>query len=202
MGKLNQFNISQLCLNINNSNEKYLHSITNNVKDIVDWFNEYWISNFSKQIAEEIYQNLNIYTRDITNIFNDLDDKYKRLVNDYNRNPKNTTQIYYKGFYISKPNINNLTYLNKTLPDGKVGSLPKQTNMQYPINTIKTMVENITSILNSAIVNSDILTYFERKTLKWSITKAEIKLKDSLNEILKIIIEKEMLKPNNSNLNY
>ena len=188
---MKQNKLSRLCNIMNDMESQYLFCLQYGINDIVNWFNTYWISTASKQIADELRQYLNSYTKEISKTFNDLNNKIKKEVILYNRNPEIKRNIYYKGFSISKPyNINDLANLNKTLPDGKIGSLPKETDITYPINRLKILSEEITSTLKRAIIKCDAISYGEQETIICSIISKERRFRNSIEDILQIILKK------------
>jgi len=188
---MNQTKLSRLCKIMEDADSEYSFNIKYRINEIVSWFNTYWISTASKGIADELQQELNTYTNGIEKILNDLNYKIKKQVKMYNRNPEIKRNIYYKGFSISKPyNINDLANLNKTLPDGKIGSLPKETDITYPINRLKILSEEITSTLKRAIIKCDAISYGEQETIICSIISKERRFRNSIEDILQIILKK------------
>lgn len=190
---LNQNKLSQLCYNINNAENNYLDYIQNGIIDVTNWFNEYWISKFSKRIADDLEYYLEQYTKGITEIFYQLNKKIKREVRHYNENPENLYKLHFSGFSISKPyNLSSLNKLNDTLYDGKKGSLNKETNMKYPIERLKIAIEDASSTLEVAVVKSDAISGSDAYSVQQEIKYLNRKTINSLNEILEIIIDREM----------
>lgn len=192
MAQLNELKLSQLCLNINNANNKYLDCIYLGMKDIENWFNNYWISTFSKQVAEELREYLDAYENGISETFRTLNKKIKTQVKIYNANPENEKKIYYRGFSITKPLNNELSNLNDTLPDKKVGFLSKNTNINYPINKLKIIIEEASHILKVAISKSEAISNSELAGTQQEIVFYEKKFINSIYEILEIITKKEL----------
>lgn len=191
MAKMKQEKLTLLCYNMKNADDKYFDCLYYCIENIEKWFNEYWITNFSKEIASDLHRAIDSYSNEIVETFNGINNKIKKQVRVYNENPENTTKLYYKGFKISKVSNTSLLNLNNYLPDGKVGFLKKGKTKQYPINELIEIAEEITLIFKVAIVNSDALTYWEQKNLQKSVALAEKKLKNSLEETREKIIKKE-----------
>lgn len=186
---MNQNKLSRTCTTINNASSIYSSCIQYGTNDVVDWFNDYWISKKSKEVADSLYQQLNCFSGEIKKIFDDLNSKIKKEVRNYNQQPDVLKKIYYKGFSVTKPYIKKLIYLNNYLRDGKVGSLPKETNMSYPFVKLKIIVGEASSKLKTAIAKCDAISSSEQKSIQDSITIQE---KRCLNEIENI--ENETLK--------
>lgn len=191
MVQINELKLSQLCLNINNANEKYLECIYFGMKDVTDWFNNYWISTFSKQVAEELKRYLDIYENGISETFYTLNKKIKKQVKIYNENPENEKKIYYNGFSISKPQNNELTNLNDTLYDKKIGFLSTKTSIDYPVNKLKIIIEEASRILKIAISRSEAISDDELEVIQQQIVFYEKKFINSIYEILDIIKRKQ-----------
>lgn len=190
---LKQNKLSQLCYNISNAENNYLDYIQYGIIDVTNWFNEYWISNFSKRIAYDIEYYLRQYTTEVTEEFYQLNKKVKREVRHYNENPENLHKLHYSGFSISKPyNLSLFSKLNDTLFDNKIGSLNKETNMKYPIKRLIIAIEDASNALVVGIVKSDALRGSDSSSVQQKIKYLERKIINSLNEILEIIIDKEM----------
>ena len=130
MAYMRQSALSQTCYTINQYGESYLTKIQYDIKDIAEWFNTYWISNASRQVAYEIQSIINNYGKNVSQTFTNLNSSIRRQV--YVHNAKeDETKVYFRGFSVSTPLTNQLGNLNSTLPDGKVGSLPYLTDMNY-----------------------------------------------------------------------
>lgn len=191
MAKMNQEKLTILCYNMKNAEDKYFDCLYYCIENIEEWFNDYWITSFSKEIASDLHKAIDKYNNEIIEIFSGINNKVKKQVMTYNENPEITSKLYYKGFKFSKVSNNGLLNLNNSLPDGKVGFLKKGKTKQYPINKLTECVEEITLIFKVAIVKSDALTYWEQRNLQKSISLAESRFKNSLTDILEKIIKKE-----------
>ena len=194
MIQLNENKLSQLCLNINNANDKYLDCIYFGIKDITEWFNNYWISTLSKQTAEELKKYIDYYEFGICDTFKQLNNKIKKQVRIYNENPENEKKIYYRGFSISKPNNNELINLNDTLYDKKIGFLSTKTNIEYPFDKLKLILEETSKILRLALSRSDAISDYEVEKIQKQIIFYEKKSIKSIYEILDIVNRKRNIK--------
>ena len=48
---IEQAELSHLCLNINVADGDYLLCLQYGIREVIDWFNTYWISSLSREIA-------------------------------------------------------------------------------------------------------------------------------------------------------
>lgn len=191
---LEQAKLSQLCLNIVVADGDYLICMQYGIRDMVDWFNAYWISSLSKQVASEIQENLEIYANGIVKIFYQLNKKIRILVKNYN--DQNDEKIHYRGFNISTPyNINDLSKLNNNLPDGKVGLLNDEyQDISYLFHKIISVVEEASFILKSTIAKSDALCDKEIELIEKDINFYERKFVNSMEELFRIQYNKQNFK--------
>lgn len=183
---LEQAKLSQLCLNISVADGDYLICLQYGIRDIVDWFNTYWISTLSKQVASEIQEHLENYVEAIVKIFFTLNKKIRVLVKNYNE--QNEKKIHYRGFNISTPyNINDLSKLNNKLPDGKVGLLNDEyQDISYLFHKIITIVEEASFILKSSVAKSEALSNNEVELIEQDISFYERNFVNSMEELFRI----------------
>lgn len=182
---LEQTKLSQLCFNMKEANDDYSNCIQYEVRDVIDWFNTYWISTLSKKTAYELYDSLNDYVRGIYNLFYRLNKKIKKSVIKYNENPETEKKLHYRGFSIYKPYyIDKLSDLNDTLPDGKVGLLLKKDDISYPFHKLKMVVEEASFVLKIALSQSDAISESEVEMLQREIIDLEKRFINSVDDLL------------------
>ena len=186
MAYMRQNLLNQTCYTINQYGENYLTKIQYEIKNIADWFNTYWISNTSRQVANEIQLIIDTYGKNVSQAIKNLNSNIRRQVY-INNSKEDATKVYYRGFSVSTPLTNQLDNLNSTLPDGKVGSLPYLTDMSFPINHAKLLIEDATNILKNALVKSSALYGSEKTNIQQYIILAEKNANNSLNELAEFI---------------
>ena len=190
MAKMNQSKLNQMCNLIKDASNDFVSYFQYDIRNIAEWFNDYWISRFSKQVTEEISSELNIYFKNTIKLFSDLNNKIKREVRIHN-SQEDVEIIRYKGFEIEKPYIGYITKLNRTLPDGKVGLLANVEDISFQINKLKSTIEKASNKLKLAITKSDAIGYWEQVSIKSNITSIERILKKDLDNLLRIIKRQE-----------
>ena len=182
---LKQDKISRMCLLINNGGEKFASHINYAADNMVDWFNQNWISSLSKEVSSLTRDSLDTLVREVINLFNDFNGNVRKKVIKYNS--VKGKYIYYKGISISRPNLNRMDSLNSFLPSGKVGfEIPKD-ELFYPFNVLRNQVAEAIDYLKVAIVQADALNYNEQSSLQVNLLNIKRNFELKIEDILELI---------------
>ena len=181
MAAMDQGKLSRMCSSINNTASDYVTQVGNSVTELTNAFNENWISNSSKDLANEITECLNTLATSITDTFSSKNESIKVSVNNFNS--VEAENISYPGFAFGKPN----TTLNlaAALPNGKVG-VADGADIGTINDPMKRMVERITSLLDN-IVNTvrgaDAFDVEEQTALTTAVSNIKAKFEAGMQEL-------------------
>ncbi|MBQ6495186.1 MAG: hypothetical protein IJI49_04210 [Bacilli bacterium] len=208
MAAMDQSKLTSMCTSLKEAASDYEEQIVLDAKQIVEEFNENWVSNSARSLANEIGEKIKLLETDIASKFNEKSAEIRRAVANFNL--VEGESINYPGFNFGIPSIS--MELAATLNGGKLGVKEGadissiETPMQTLIDNVKKTLENIlttvkscdafdsdevTSLTNSVNkIKSDFETDME--TLKSSLTtrmSREISERETLEKANKEILQ-------------
>lgn len=181
MAAMDQQKLNTMCTQINNSADKYVNCVSSEVKNLLDAFNNNWVSKSSQMLASEIQECLTSLATAVTNTFSGKNTDIKNSVSNFNM--IENENIVYSGFSFGKPSTS-LT-LNATLPNGKVGVADgaELKAINDPMTSLITSVTDVLGDVKKAVVNSDAFSDAEQNALATAVENIKAAFVNNMNEL-------------------
>lgn len=181
MAAMDQQKLNSMCTLINNSAEKYVNCVSTQVKNLLDAFNNNWVSNSSQTLATEIQDCLSSLATAVTSTFSSKNSDIKNSVTNFNA--VENENIVYNGFSFGTPNIS-LT-LNNALPSGKIGVADGAdlNAINAPMTSLVSEVTEVLGEVKKAVVNSDAFSQSEQSALTTAVDKINSAFGTSMTEL-------------------
>ena len=181
MAAMDQQKLNTMCTQINNSADKYVNCVSSEVKNLLDAFNNNWVSKSSQMLASEIQECLTSLATAVTNTFSGKNTDIKNSVSNFNM--IENENIVYSGFAFGRPTTS-LT-LNTTLPNGKVGVADgaELKAINDPMTSLITSVTDVLGDVKKAVVNSDAFSDAEQNALATAVENIKSAFVNNMNEL-------------------
>lgn len=181
MAAMDQFKLDDMCKKINGSAQSYVSNVNASIKELEGKFNELWVSNSSRELANEISGCVSSLGDEIIRVFSNKNDSIRFAVQNFNSQEKE--DIRYGGFSFGKPNVT--ISLNNTLPNGKVGVADGADldSINVPMNTMVQKVDSNLDEIKLAVRGSDAFDSNEQEALNTSIDRIKTSFNNSMNEL-------------------
>lgn len=175
MAAMDQSKLDRMCSAINASAQAYVSEVSADVRDLTSTFNDNWVSNSARQLAQEITDALNALADAIMTTFSNKNEDIKVSVNNFNE--VEGEGISYSGFEFGKPGTE--IVLNNTLPNGKLGVADGAdlNTINTPMGSLVNNVNNNLDAIKNAVNGADAFDMAEAQALTDSVTR----IKDDFN---------------------
>ncbi len=183
MAAMDQGKLNSMCASINSAAGDYEARVTNAVNTLQQTFNNNWISNSSKSLANEIATCVDELVRNVKQVFTNRDDAIRASVNNFNS--VENESISYPGFTFGTPSTGALNSLNNTLPNGKVG-VAEGADLNTINNDFTTFVSQVDDTLNNIVTtvqNADAFDSSEQQALTSSVTTIKNNFNSSMDTL-------------------
>lgn len=207
MAAISRENLTYMTSRINNNSGECKTIIEAGAKNMLDTFNNNWITPSAQELATEIQTSLQDLNEAMLNFFSVLEGKINSVIKLHNQ--VENDNINYQNIEFQKTIIN-LT-LNSTLPNGKVGVMENVdlSTINKPLDNLKNnLIDELHQLVNT--INSiDVFNSHEQNQLEQGINSLINKLNSEMIDLensLKTRLQQEislraqMKKINESNL--
>ena len=163
MAAMDQGKLNSMCASINSAAGDYEARVTNAVNTLQQTFNNNWISNSSKSLANEIATCVDELVRNVKQVFTNRDDAIRASVNNFNS--VENESISYPGFTFGTPSTGDLNTIN---------------------NDFTTFVSQVDDTLNNIVTtvqNADAFDSSEQQALTSSVTTIKNNFNSSMDTL-------------------
>lgn len=181
MAAINQTNLNSMASAINNCASNYELTMTTEAKNMLDAFNNNWISPSAQELATEIQTCLESVENAIVNIFSTKSEEITNVVKNFNM--VENESIAFSGFSFGKPTID--MTLNATLPNGKVGMNDEAdlSTINNPMEKLTTSVVGILNEIANKVQTADALDNDEQAALTQRLNSIKSDFEMKMNEL-------------------
>ena len=167
---VSQVSLDKMVANISEASTNYTTQVTAAATEILNTFNNNWVSPAAQALYTEIVEKLNTLADDVVSVMNTKNDNIATAVSDFNNSESGT--ISYSGFIFGRPTFTNT--LNSTLPgDGdKIGVAEGAdlTTISTAMSTLVSKVEAALSAVETAASSSTAFNTIAQGDLASSFT--------------------------------
>lgn len=138
MASMNSGKLSELCSQLNSVSKTYCTNVQSKIVDMQEKFNEIWVANDAKNLANEIHECVDTLATEMAEDYNNKNRMISNAVDNFNS--AHEESISYPGFNFGTPVT--VMHLNDKLPNGHVGVFEEATlnQIQPPMDAIKETV--------------------------------------------------------------
>lgn len=176
MAAMDQGKLNTMVSEINSCADEYERVLIAQSKQMLDAFNNNWVSNSSRKLATEIKSCLDSLATCISTVFNNKNEDIRTSV--LNFNSIESENITYTGFSFGIPSVN--LELNQTLPNGKVGVSDNADlkAINVPMENLVVGVTNVLDTIVNKVKAADALDAEEQEAL----TQRILNIKSDFNK--------------------